>query len=66
MAGLSVRYYLFVLPALAVAAGWALWRLWQLRHPHWLAGPALALALGAFWLWQALALWTDRVLHAYH
>lgn len=62
-AGLSVRYHLFVLPALAIAAGWALWRLTTL---HRYAGPALAAATGALWLWQALALWVDRVLHAYH
>lgn len=62
-AGLSVRYHLFVLPALAVAAGWALWRLSTL---HRYAGPAFVAATGALWLWQALALWTERVLHAYH
>ncbi|HEX5502877.1 MAG TPA: hypothetical protein VFW96_09650 [Thermomicrobiales bacterium] len=64
VAGLSVRYHLFVLPPLAVAAGWLLWLLWQRRRYY--AGPALALALGAFWLWQGLVLWVDRVLHAYH
>ncbi len=62
-AGLSVRYHLFALPALAVAAGWGLHRLWTL---HRYAGPALSLALGGAWLWQGLALWVERVLHAYH
>ena len=42
-AGLSVRYHLFVLPALALVAGWALWRLWRWR-PY--AGAALSLLLG--------------------
>jgi hypothetical protein len=64
VAGLSVRYHLFALPPLAVAAGWLLWECW--RRWRYYAGPALALALGAFWLWQGLALWADRVLHAYH
>src|SRR5439155_339545 len=50
-AGLSVRYHLFVLPALALVAGWALWRLWRLR-PY--AGAALSLLLGAAWFWQGL------------
>lgn len=63
VAGLSVRYHLFVLPALAVCAGWALWRLWRV---HRVAGPALALLVGSVWSWQAGAFWIDRVLHAYH
>jgi hypothetical protein len=62
-AGLSVRYHLFVLPTLALPAGWALWRLWRWR-PY--AGAALSLLLGAAWLWQGLTVWIDRVLHAYH
>lgn len=63
VAGLSVRWHFFVLPALAVTAGWTLSRLWGWRR---VAGAALASLLGAFWLWQGLALWTERVLHAYH
>ncbi len=62
-AGLSVRFHLFVGPALAVAAGWALWQLWR---THRLIGPILALAISGFWLWQGLTYWADRVLHAYH
>ncbi|HEY8596812.1 MAG TPA: hypothetical protein VIL85_00200 [Thermomicrobiales bacterium] len=62
-AGLSVRFHLFVGPALAVAAGWALWQLWRI---HRFIGPILALVISAFWLWQGLVYWADRVLHAYH
>ena len=63
VAGLSVRFHLFVGPALAVAAGWALWQLWR-SHRH--IGPVASLIIAGFWLWQALAYWIDRVLHAYH
>lgn len=63
VAGLSVRFHLFVGPALALVAGWALWQLWR---SHRRFGPIASLLIGGFWLWQALSLWTDRVLHAYH
>ncbi|MFN8539062.1 MAG: hypothetical protein U0232_16500 [Thermomicrobiales bacterium] len=63
VAGLSVRFHLFVGPALALVAGWALWQLWC---SHRRIGPVASLLIGGFWLWQALALWSDRVLHAYH
>jgi hypothetical protein len=63
VAGLSVRFHLFVGPALALVAGWALWQLWC---SHRRFGPLASLLIGSFWLWQALSLWTDRVLHAYH
>lgn len=62
IAGLSVRFHLFVAPALAVVAGWALWQLWR-SHRH--LGPLASLLLGLAWAYQALALWLDRVLHAY-
>ena len=63
VAGLGVRFQLFVAPALAVAAGWALWQLWC---SHRRFGPLASLAIGGVWLWQGLALWGERVLHAYH
>ncbi len=63
IAGLSVRFQLFVGPALAIAAGFALWQLWR---THRLIGPLASLALGGLWLWQGLSYWADRVLHAYH
>ncbi|CAA9570243.1 MAG: hypothetical protein AVDCRST_MAG18-1898 [uncultured Thermomicrobiales bacterium] len=63
VAGLSVRFQIFVGPALAAAGGWALWQIWRV---HRLIGPLVALAIGGFWLWQSLAYWADRVLHAYH
>lgn len=63
VAGLSVRFHLFVGPALALVAGWALWQLWG---SHRRFGPVTSLLIASFWLWQALALWSDRVLHAYH
>jgi hypothetical protein len=63
VAGLSVRFHLFVGPALALVAGWALWQLWC---SHRRFGPVASLLIGGFWLWQALSLWSDRVLHAYH
>jgi uncharacterized membrane protein YqjE len=63
VAGLSVRFHLFVGPALALVAGWALWQLWR---SHRRFGPVASLVIGGFWLWQALSLWADRVLHAYH
>ncbi len=63
VAGLSVRFHLFVAPALAVVAGWALWQLWR---SHRLLGPLVSLTIGAIWLWQGMSYWVDRVLHAYH
>jgi hypothetical protein len=63
IAGLSVRFHLFVAPALGVAVGWALWRFWQL---HRFVGPAFCIAIAFLWGWQSMAYWVDRVLHAYH
>ncbi|MGN6672073.1 MAG: hypothetical protein ACTHMA_02155 [Thermomicrobiales bacterium] len=63
VASVSVRYFLFVAPALGLAAGWALARTWRI---HRLAGPLLSLLLCAAWAWPTLVTWTDRVLHAYH
>ena len=63
VASLSVRFHLFVAPALAVVVGWALWRFWQL---HRFVGPALCIAIALLWAWQSMAYWVDRVLHAYH
>jgi hypothetical protein len=63
VASVSVRYFLFAAPALGLAAGWALARIWRL---HRLAGPLLSLCLCVGWAWPTLITWTDRVLHAYH
>ncbi len=63
VAGLSVRFHLFVAPALAVVAGYALWQLWR---SHRIIGPLIALIISGLWLWQGLAYWSDRILHAYH
>ena len=63
VARLSVRFHLFVAPALAVAAGWALWQVWC---SHRRFGPVASLLIGGVWVWQGLALWGERVLHAYH
>lgn len=63
IASLSVRFHLFVAPALAVVAGWALWQLWR---THRLIGPLASIVIALFWGWQSLAYWVDRVLHAYH
>lgn len=63
IAGLSVRFHLFVGPALAVVAAWAIWQLWR-SHRH--LGPLAALLIATIWLWQTFTYWTDRILHAYH
>jgi hypothetical protein len=63
IATLSVRFHLFVAPALGVVVGWALWRFWQL---HRFAGPAICIAISLLWGWQSMVYWVDRVLHAYH
>lgn len=63
VAGLSVRYHLFVAAPLAIAAGWALWSIWR---SHRIAGPLISSLLLGFWLWQGLSYWAGNVLHAYH